>query len=180
MTLTSLNVVFDHYNITLCLKAAPAVCFARRCNATASPITNCTITDLVCVDTATTCLRANTTYTAMAVGFEADGTKSLDSNVANFTTFPVGPPMLTSVQAYGNTTGHATATGAFGASYTSWRFTATPASGTPCTAVTFSPEARFICLRANTSYTISLVGIDASGAQTAANNTLIMKTPISG
>ena len=78
---------FHHYDITLCLKSNSSDCFTRQCTAMATPdTTTCTISDTDCAATNSNCLRGDTLYTAVAVGVEADNTRSAPSNVDEFRT----------------------------------------------------------------------------------------------
>lgn len=74
------------YNITICLSALPTDCFEKQC--TASGTTPCTVdvNDGSCLSPATTCLRAETEYTATATATNQAGVVSLASSPTNFTT----------------------------------------------------------------------------------------------
>lgn len=80
---------FVTYDIDLCLADPPKTCIpTKTCNADANPTASatCTISFPDCAETATDCLRANTNYTAVAIGVRGDGIESLDSNVPSFST----------------------------------------------------------------------------------------------
>lgn len=90
-------------------------------------------------------------------------------------------PILTSAQAYGPTSGKATATGAEGVTYTKFKFLATPAAGgTGIPSDANQPEAWWYNLTPNTKYIVSVIGVQADGQEMAAANTLPMTTPAAG
>ena len=81
---------FQSYELSICLVSSPTTCIGPKplCTPNANPTatTQCSVTAPDCADTATTCLRANTQYTVVAVGVRSDGVRSLDSNKPPFTT----------------------------------------------------------------------------------------------
>ncbi|KAI7845333.1 hypothetical protein COHA_001174 [Chlorella ohadii] len=87
---------------------------------------------------------------------------------------------VTLAQAYGPTSATATASGAANVSWVSWEFTATPASGVSFTQAADTPLVWWYNLKANTPYTVSVVGITRSGKRVPGANTLAMRTPQEG
>ena len=77
---------FDHFELTICI-AGTGDCFTQQCPASGGA-TTCPISTPGCADTATNCLRANTTYTVSTVAVRPDGQVSLPSNTQPFTTAP--------------------------------------------------------------------------------------------
>ncbi|KAI7839474.1 hypothetical protein COHA_006741 [Chlorella ohadii] len=91
-------------------------------------------------------------------------------------------PVLTFATAFGPTTGQALAAGAAGVTYTSWIFTATAPDGSKVSVTSLIPDARWgttaaTALRPSTTYTVSVVGVQADGQAVPASNTLPMITP---
>ena len=133
--------------------------------------------------TPTTCklsgLRAMTTYVVSSVALKmvnGQGVRSLRSNEDTFTT--PAAPLLVSAQAWGATTGQATATGALGEQYRQWVFTARPVKGGANVVVrNTAPNARFYGLKPSTEYEASAIGILVDGRSTAAPNLLRFTTP---
>ena len=79
---------FDHFELTICI-AGTSDCFTQQCPAAQDGgTTTCPINTPGCADTATDCLRANTTYTVSTVAVTPDGQTSLPSNTEPFTTAP--------------------------------------------------------------------------------------------
>lgn len=126
-------------------------------------------------------LTPDTTYAVTLVAQRADGSRSPPSNEA-VVTMPSVTPQLTSAQAYGPTTGKATATGAKGVTYARFIFTATPKSGgAAIRAVSPVPEARWKgSLAPSTEYAVTCVGVLPGGTLTPASNALPMATPSTG
>jgi len=128
---------WEKYEVKLCPVGGPASgCVTVTCTTPSS----CPVTGLT----------PETSYVTTAVAIKPDGTRSPPSNEDIFTT--PGMPILTSAEAYGPTTGQATAAGPAGVTYTQWRFTATPVGGgTPVTANNTAPDVRFYGLTPNTT-----------------------------
>lgn len=78
---------FATYDVKLCLVSNATACFTKNCPAAASnAVFTCAVTAADCADTAIDCLRANTPYTAVAVGNAVSAIKTLPSNIETFTT----------------------------------------------------------------------------------------------
>lgn len=77
---------YVRFELTICIEGTTN-CFKQNCSATAgAPTTTCPISTPGCADTATDCLRAETTYTVTAVAITDTGAVSLPSNTEPFQT----------------------------------------------------------------------------------------------
>ena len=93
---------YASYDLKFCLVAAPTTCFTKNCpnpnQGTNAPFT-CTATYPTCQQTDTTCLRANTQYSVVAVGNTVSGKTTLESNKPTFTTDPTTQPRCAALAA---------------------------------------------------------------------------------
>lgn len=106
---------WDTYAVTYCTTNGTIVCHVTDCPASADPAgtTTCTLQSLT----------ASTSYNVTAVAKQEVGGDTITSAVSDLGTFttPIRPPVLeiVSAQAFGPTTGQATASSPVGTSYDS-------------------------------------------------------------